>query len=264
MLERSRGRATVSLTTAGEALLAHADAIVSHIAAAKADLERLVDGDTTTLRVGVSESVSTRLLPGMLSLLAQREPDLHIVPSELASWQKTSELLNHGELDASFAYLPLDPGPFECVELLSSPCMLLVQADSPLARRGEPPELADIARLPLVDHPVWRFMPRLRVILEATGYSPRFPVCSNLNGAVQSLVAAGVAAAILPRLAIDLHRDDTVAIDLSGILPPARLVVSWHRDRHQPRLASLVTAAREVSGKLDHEHHSAGPKPVAA
>ena len=41
-------------------------------------------------------------------------------------------------IDVAFADLPLEPGPFTFRELTLDPCVLLVRADSPLARRHEP------------------------------------------------------------------------------------------------------------------------------
>ena len=57
----ARGR--VSLTEAGEVLLAHAAAIVARLEAAHADLRALADGEAGTLRVGVYQSVGARILP---------------------------------------------------------------------------------------------------------------------------------------------------------------------------------------------------------
>ena len=44
-----------------------------------------------------------------------------------------SALVERGELDLSFVVLPLDPGPYEAVELLRDPYVLVVPAGSPLA-----------------------------------------------------------------------------------------------------------------------------------
>src|SRR5919199_5642022 len=53
LLERPGGPRPVSLTGAGELLLRHADAIVARLAAAKADLQALANGEAGTLRVGI-------------------------------------------------------------------------------------------------------------------------------------------------------------------------------------------------------------------
>jgi molybdate transport repressor ModE-like protein len=251
LIERARGRGTVALTPAGETLLEHADAIVAHLSAARQDVERSLDGQATVMRVAVCESVATRVLPRMLPLLGKREPELRVLPFERESWEEGRELVASGQLDAAFDYLPLDGGPFEHVELLSFPCVLLVQPDSPLAQRDDPPTLEEIARLPLIEHPVWRFAPRLEVILGATGRAPIYAARSNLNRAVQSLVAAGIGAAVMPQIAVEHDRADTAAIDLTGVLPPARISLFWHGARRPYHLDAFVAAAREVCGQLD-------------
>jgi molybdate transport repressor ModE-like protein len=59
LVERPGGRRRIWLTEAGEALLRHADAIVSHVHAAAADVEALSEGRAGRLRVGTYQSVST-------------------------------------------------------------------------------------------------------------------------------------------------------------------------------------------------------------
>jgi molybdate transport repressor ModE-like protein len=264
LIERARGRGTVALTAAGETLLEHADAIVAHLSAARHDVERSLDGHATVMRVGVCESVATRVLPRMLPLLGEREPELRVLPFERDTWQEGRELVASGQLDAAFDYPPLDGGPFEHVELLSCPCVLLVRPDSPLADRDGPPTLDEIVQLPLIEHPIWRFAPRLEVILGATGRPPRFVARSNLNRAVQSLVAAGIGAAVMPRIAIEHDRPDTVAIDLTGLLPPARISLFWHENRRPYQLDAFLAAARVVCAELDAaERKPARPQPLA-
>jgi DNA-binding transcriptional LysR family regulator len=251
LILRSRGRARVTLTAAGKALLGHSEAIVARLTAAKADLGALVEGSAGTLRVGTCETAATLVLPPLTAVLAQRHPQLTVSARELVSWQEARDLVAEGELDLAFDYLPLDAGPFESIELLSSPCLLLVQAGSPLTRREEPPTLAEIAGLSLIDHPIWRFSPRLKVILEASGRAPRYSASSNLNRVVEALVAAGVGAAVLPALAVDRGRGDIASIDLSGVLPPARLALFWHRDRGSERFDPFVEAARDLCAGLE-------------
>src|ERR671917_2889739 len=62
LVERPGGPRKVSLTEAGELLLRHAQAIVSRLSAAQADLDALANGQGGTLRVGLYQSVGEHVL----------------------------------------------------------------------------------------------------------------------------------------------------------------------------------------------------------
>src|SRR5690242_14941477 len=128
LLIRPGGPKPVRLTEAGELLLRHADAIVAQLDAAQADMAALAEGAAGPLRVGILQSVGARILPALL------------------------RLVDRGELDLSFAELPLPEGPFESREILRDPYVLLVSAKSELAERDGVP-LRALAGLPLIG---WR------------------------------------------------------------------------------------------------------------
>ncbi|NLT04884.1 MAG: LysR family transcriptional regulator [Solirubrobacterales bacterium] len=254
LVERSPGRGKVWLTPAGRTLLGHAEAIIARLAAAKVDVERALGNGDRVLSVGLNESAATLLLPGALALMGQRDPSRRLAVSELGGWEEARDKVASGALDLAVGHLPIGPGPFEQVELYSSPCVLVVAADSPLTRQRQPPALEELAAMTLIEHPGWRFAPRLRTILEATGRTPRFAASSNLNGAVLALAAAGTGAAVMPAHAIpDAPGDDIVTIDLSGILPPARVAAFWHRDLGRPHVDGFVAALREVAASVRGE-----------
>lgn len=251
LVARERGRADVALTPAGATLVEHAGAIIARLTVAKSELERVIDGDGGILRVAGCETAATHLLPRMLAELAKRCPYRTILTQEPVSWKETRRLVLEGELDVAVDYLPLDDDQLEYEELMTGRPVLVVPANSPLRLREEPPTLQELAALPLVEHTGWRFTPRLAVILEASGRAPRFSARSYLNGAVQSLVAAGLGVAVLPCIAIDRSRDDIATIDLSELLPPARLVAFWHRERRPAGLDEFLSVARSLGDDLE-------------
>src|SRR5437899_9293776 len=63
LVERSRGRRTVALTEAGRTLLGHAASIESRLRAAQADFRAYSEGRTGGLRIGIYQSVATKVLP---------------------------------------------------------------------------------------------------------------------------------------------------------------------------------------------------------
>src|SRR5215210_749425 len=143
LVERSRGAGGVELTEAGEVLRAHAQAIVARLKAAEADLGALADGSAGSLRLGICQSVGTRILPRLLPRYKREWPQVEVLPREAPTDAGLFELVGSGELDVTFADLPVPDGPFEVVELMSDPYVLVVSSASPLAERGAPITLDD-------------------------------------------------------------------------------------------------------------------------
>ena len=146
------GSAPLAVTPAGRLLLQHVDVILERFSRAEGDLTALLEGRAGALRVGSFQDVSTRLLPQVLPSFAQTAPDISVVPVETRSDTALFEMVEVGDVDVAFCQLPLLDGPFEHVELIDDPFVLLVPAESPLADRDEPPPLREIERMPLIGY----------------------------------------------------------------------------------------------------------------
>ncbi len=250
LVERSPGKAGLELTRPGVVLREHTDRIIAQLNAARADLDALSAGAGDALRVGTFQSVATRVMPEVLARLASRRPGLSVVATEAASDADLFGRVEQGELDVAFAELPLAPGPFEWREVLVDPCVLVVHSSSSLADRGRPPTLDEVAALPLA-LPNWRMAAVIEHQLSAAGLAPDRCFRLETNTAVQALAAAGVAAAVLPRLAVDVSMPDTQVIDLDGLLPDRRIVLYWHGERiHRPALEVFAETVARVCGRF--------------
>ena len=254
LVERPGGPKPVSLTEAGRLLLTHADAIAARVAAAQADLDALGKGEAGTLSVGVFQSVGQRILPELMRRYLGGWPEVDVTLTESADDEELLALIERGELDLTFADLPVIEGPFEWVELLRDPYVLVVAADSPLADRERSPSLREIGELELISHKHCRTVKRLEPMF---GRQLDFVFRSDHNQTVQALVAAGVGSALVPRLTMDPEDQTTVMIELPK-LPPRVIALAWHRDRYRtPAARAFVETAQEVSAELEAE-------PVAA
>ncbi len=254
LLERPGGPKPVSLTEAGRLLLTHADAIAARVAAAQADLEALGKGEAGTLRVGVFQSVGQRILPELMRRYLSSWPEVEVTLTESADDEELLALVERGGLDLTFADLPLVEGPFECVELLRDPYVLVVAAGSPLAARDKTPSLREIAELDLISHKHCRTVKRLEPMF---GRQVDYVFRSDHNQTVQALVAAGVGSALVPRLTMDPEDPTTAMVELPK-LPPRVIALAWHRDRYRtPAARAFVETAEAVTAALESE-------PVAA
>jgi DNA-binding transcriptional LysR family regulator len=245
LFDRPGGPRRVEPTEAGLLLLGHADAIVARLDAARADMAALAEGSAGTLRVGIYQSVGARLLPALVRRFREQWPLVGVRVREESSATDLLRLLEHGELDLTFADLPLPEGPFEWAEILQDPYVLLVSARSELAKLDAAPPLREVAKLPLIgrrttDEPD-RFLagrvPELNVIFR-----------TDDNGTLGALVAEDLGAAIEPRLVVDPRDPAVKMLPFGSRIPPRTLVLAWHRDRYRSQAAeAFVALAREVA-----------------
>jgi molybdate transport repressor ModE-like protein len=250
LVERPGGPKPVSLTEAGRLLLKHADAIAARVAAAQADLTALGDGEAGTLRVGVFQSVGQRILPELMRRYLLAWPQVKVSLTESANDEELLTLVERGDLDLTFSDLPLPEGPFESVELLRDPYVLVVASGSPFAGRDTPPTVRELAELDLIGHKHCRTIKQL----EANIKLPlTFVFRSDHNQTVQALVASGVGSALVPKLTMDPEDETTELIDIPK-LPPRVIALAWHRDRYRtPAAHAFVDTAEAVTAELELE-----------
>jgi molybdate transport repressor ModE-like protein len=253
LVERPGGPRRVSLTEAGELLLRHAAGIVARLQAAQADLAAFAEGSAGTLRVGTYQSVGARVLPRLLREFTEAWPSVSV---QLTEWSDDGHLLSlveRGELDFSFVMLPVEEGPFEPVELMLDPHVLVVPADSELARRRKPPSLREVAGMPLIGNRLCRSVHQVETRLRDAGVEPQIVFRSDDNGTIQGLVAAGVGVALVPLLTVDTSHEGTAVLGLADV-PPRRIGIAWHRDRYRsPAARAFVDLARDVCARVEAE-----------
>jgi DNA-binding transcriptional LysR family regulator len=244
LVDRPGGPRLVDLTEAGRLLLRHADAIVAQLGAAQADMAALAEGAAGPLRVGIYQSVGARILPGLLRRFQREWPRVEVRVQEETDVADLLRRVERGELDLTFADLPLPQGPFESLEVLQDPYVLLVAAKSELAERGTAPRLRDLAGLPLIG---WRSSSELERFL--TGHVPGLDIVfrTDDNGTLVGLVAEGLGAAVVPRLVVNPRNPAVVALPLGSRVPPRVLAIVWHRDRYRSAASqAFADLAREL------------------
>ncbi len=254
LVERPGGPRAVSLTEAGELLLRHAEAIVARIDAARADIVALRAGETGTLRVGTYQSVGARVLPGVMRRFLTAWPGIELGLSEPATDPELYRLIESGELDLAFCSAPLPDGPFEALELMSDPYVLLVPEDSDLARRTSA-SLDDLGDNVLIGSNPCASGVLVETALADRGFDVEYAFRSDDNTTIQGLVAAGFGVALTPLLAVLPGDDDRVkALRLVPKVPRRTIAVVWHRDRHRsPAARAFVEIAQEVSADVERE-----------
>jgi molybdate transport repressor ModE-like protein len=253
LVERPGGPRAVSLTEAGKLLLRHAEAIVARLDAARADISALRAGETGTLRVGTYQSIGARVLPGVMRRFMADWPGIELGLSEPATDPELYGLIESGEVDLAFCSPPLPEGPFEAVELMGDPYILLVPADSPLARRKSA-SLDELGDHVLIGANTCASGGVVEGTLRELGYDVNYAFRSDDNGTVQGLVAAGFGVALVPLLAVSPGDERVRVLRLLPKVPRRMIAVLWHRDRHRsPAARAFIEIAREVSAEVERE-----------
>jgi DNA-binding transcriptional LysR family regulator len=249
LIDRSRGARPLALTPAGEILLEHADAMIARVRAAQAELAALDDAGAGILRIGATPDLVAHLVPSLLRRLS--------APVRLRETATTRALLAavlRGELDVVLVEAPVPQGPFEVQPLCADEFVVVLQSGSPLARRGRVLTVDDLNRLPLIAHAPTRA--HVERELRERGVEPSVVLEAETGAAVQGLVAAGLGAAVTPRLAVDGRRTDAIVAPLpSGLVAPRPIAAVWSRTTpaHADAPAFVEAARSACAAERDRE-----------
>ena len=254
-----RDRKGVRPTAAGEALLAHADAIFSSIEAAEADLASILGLRGGRLRMASFPTAGATLMPLAIARFRSAHPDVELSLAE-GEPEEIAPRLRSGEFDLALLFEFRGGGEklgsgLKTLELLEDPMHVALPAGHPLARKAAL-ALGDLAGEYWIQtsasSPCARHVVRS---CHAAGFEPRVSFESDDYQTVLGLVAAGVGVALIPELALASPRDGVLIRELSPKGPSRRVVAAT------PRGAGILPAVSEMLGVL---REVAGGFPVAA
>ena len=237
-IRRSSG---VELTPAGLALMAHAEAIASHLEAAVTEITELKELRRGTVRLACFPSGLAVIAP---AALAQLPPgiDVHLVEAEP---DPAVELLHDGQVDIAMTFNYAEESPDDEPWLQErvigvDPIVLVVPHGQPAT------SLLDVAEQPWIAG-CQRCRTHLLTIAHAAGFDPKITHATDDYVVVQSLIGRGLGVALLPRLAAAAFKDpgvDVVALPGLG----ARRITARFRPgaEHVPGNAALLRALQTV------------------
>ena len=257
---RPRG---VTLTAAGQTLMAHTEAILSRIEAAETALSAIAGLRGGRLRAASFPTAGAALMPLAIASFRGQYPDVELSLTEGEPEEIAPRLLA-GELDLAllfeFADEDLALEGTSVVPLLEDPMYLAMPRAHRLAARSRV-RLEDLAEDAWVQtsssSPCARHVVRC---CHAAGFEPRVSFESDDYQTVQGLVAAGVGVALIPELALSAVRDDITIRALSPTPPRRRVIAAL------PESARLVPAAPAMLGILQATatSYAASPAHVSA
>ena len=217
----------VRLTASGEALVERADAILIALNRAEAELDAISGLRSGRLRLGSFATASATIVAPAISTFTERHPAVDLSLRESESDDSVAGLRS-GDLDLAVLFeYDLVPRHFwqdiERVTLLEEPMRLALPADHPLAWQSSV-SLSDLAGEAWVGGTRPQACSELlRRACRVAGFEPRIAYESDDYAAVQGLIAAGAAVALVPELALGTLRSG-IAIRSLGPHTPLRRV----------------------------------------
>lgn len=247
LIERSTRQ--VFLTPEGEELLPSAQAVVDAAAAFTAAAAGSSDPLRGTLRIGLIPTVAPYVLPGMLTGLARRLPELklRVVEDQTARLLTT---LREGALDAALIALPAEVGGLTEIPLYDEDFVLALPVGHPLAgkRKVDPTVLGRLPLLLLDEGHCLR--DQTLDVCRGAGVRPELADtrAASLATAVQC-VAGGLGATLIPASAVEVEAARSqLALARFGVPRPGRRIglvfrTSSGREEHYRRLADVLIEA---------------------
>jgi molybdate transport repressor ModE-like protein len=254
----TRGSRGIRLTEAGEALVRHADAILTRLADAEAELEAIAGLRGGRLRLAAFPTVGATLMPLAIARFRQRHPEVELTVKQLEP-EDSLPLLKCGELDIALTIEPSTINDTEGLEvnfLLDDPMFAALPLDHPLANKARVrlKDLKDEAWIGTTDACSCGTLVRNHCI--RMGFEPRITFESDDYLAIQGLVAAGVGVALIPTLALTTVRDDIVIREL-GTEAPVRQIAAATLPGAQRSPAAR--AMLDVLGEVSTEYAKPAP-----
>ncbi len=270
----SRSSDGPKLTEAGDALLAHADAVIARLEEAERELGAIAGLESGRLRLASFPSASATLVTRALSVFRGQHPGVQLQFSEHEP-ETSLPLLRRGEIDLAVIFdYPAIPAvedrDIDRVAVLTESMHVALPKTHPLAEAAAV-ELSDLADEPWLSGT--RPSTCADLVVEAcrqAGFEPRMAFESDDYSVLQGFVAGGLGVTLLPDLALTALRPDIVVRDVIPSPPERRVWAAIRAEgSRSPAAAAMVEILRAEGAKLSGEAERAAtrrpsPRPARA
>jgi DNA-binding transcriptional LysR family regulator len=250
LVERTTRR--VSMTDAGELLVARGRRILAEVDAAQTELQGLRGVQTGHVTVGALHSMGPVDVSLALALFHERHPGVELTVRE-ASSEELADMLRVDEVDLAFLSVTerIESEGLGLHQLVSEELVAVLPRDHPLGARRRV-RMAELSQDEFISY---RVGARLRELLVAAGrhagFEPRVKLESNESARIRRLVARGLGVAILPRSDAE---DAGAEITVATLVDPAQtrdITLAWREGRRQtPAAAEFLELARTTFAQL--------------
>jgi DNA-binding transcriptional LysR family regulator len=255
-----RGRHGVRATEAGRLLVEHAEAIVSRLALAEAQIAEIAGLRRGHVRLGSFFTALVYLSAEVAAVLQGRHPDLfrgqdQVINDDLVDRSTAFARLATGDLDVAIVFeheFEPDPAPdeVEIVHLFTDPPTALLPAAHPLAGAAAV-AVAELAHdtwirahhgsaARLVDH-----------VLREAGLQPPIDLAGHGDEPVeaQAFIAAGHGVTVAHHLNVLISPEQIVVARIVDDAPARRIQAAIMRENRSPAARAAIEALREVGNR---------------
>ena len=245
----NRTQRSVSLTQAGNALLAEAKHILARVDQAILTTRRAGRGEIGELLVGFISVADYNVLPEVLREFRRRFPLVNLTLREATTDAQLRDLVA-GRIDVGFVLPPVNEPALESVAILREPLIAALPEKHPLARKPGKLALEKLKDAPFI------LIPRANApglyddivsCCKTAGFSPRVEQEAIQMQTIVSLVSAELGVALIPASMMHLRRTGVTYKALRGGSPPIEIHLVWRRGDDLPALRVFVDVATQVA-----------------
>lgn len=246
LVDRTTRRVTI--TDAGELLVARARRILSEVEAADAELQALTGVRTGRVNVGAMHTMGPVDVSQALAVFHQRHPGVELTVREQSS-EELAEMLRDDVLDLAFLSVTerIESHGLGLHQLVSEELVVVLARAHHLAGRRRV-RMAELAGEQFISY---RDGARLRELLtiaaHRAGFEPQVKLESNESERIRRLVARGMGVAILPRSDAQRSREHVAVASLIEPSLTRDITLAWREGRrHGPAAAEFLKLALEL------------------
>src|SRR5215470_3607051 len=230
----------VTLTDAGERIVAQAQRVLDEAARIKEIAKSGKDPLSGALRLGVIYTIGPYLLPSLVRQLLKDAPQMPLLLTENYT-VKLLELVKNGEVDVAILALPLPESGLLMQPVYDEPFMVAVPRDHPWAKKPRRNGVAseDLKRETMLllgaghcfrDHVLGVCPELMRFSSEAEGIQKTFEGSSLET--IRHMVASGLGITVLPKTSVPEKPPSNSLIEylpFRNPVPDRRVVLVWRK-----------------------------------
>lgn len=248
-----KGRSLEAVTPQGEQVIERARAILAEAANIRAIAANLRSEEDGELAIATTHTQARFVLPPAVAALKQRYPQLAVRLKPEGDAQVMS-LLEHGDVDlAIMSTAGRSPDEGLAVPLFRWQRVVIAPRGHALDRAGAKPQLADLARYPLVSYESsLRADSSLRHAFVDIGLEPNIACTARDADLIKTYVRAGLGVGVLAEMAMIADDErDLCQLPADGLFPECTTWLVLRRDRvlRDYALALVELVAPQIDGR---------------